>query len=753
MKKLCFLLILITCMLSVSAQSGYYYGDKFIELTPKPNVSPYVKPSKSLVKHQGIATQNANYTSLVYQTTDGGEPIVVLPKIILEVLSKTVVDLILSDYVGVLKLSNTYENTYYLDCSVSTSEEVLKIVALLAKREGVKWCEPDMYSGIAPSNDNPYYPNQWYLKNNGYYVGMDINVEPAWQLVRGASNVVVAVIDTGTDLEHEDLRTSLLQGYTVGDSNGHGAPKNWTESDSKAHGTCCAGIIGAIDNNIGVMGVASGVKILPVNIAPYPCTSTNRHGFASNSEISQAIRWAYPRADVLSCSWTSKGGKSNDMANAITEARTKGRGGKGTIVVFSAGNDTSTVAFPADVSGVLTVGAIEQSGEKCAFSNIGSSLDLVAFGRNITTTDVTGELGYSSSGYYPWFSGTSAACPQVAGVAALMLSANPNLTEETVKKYIRETARDLGESGRDDMYGYGLVDAQKAVAQALKGTMYITGPTTVDTKAVYRVKNLPNGCTVSWSQESNSSALPSSTYMEVGKPEANAVTVYNKTGFAIKLKATIHFPNDIVAPYVVSMTISGPAPTLSGLYYEISPDGSKTYESPLVDDADGDINYATPANEVVITSNNFVNRDVYYYYSPESWNRHYVQVRENQIVFEMPSLGSGQTLNFSVMENGSTLYTFKFAANESMIYQSPISIVETSRNGYQINIDSGLLKQENKGKKEVVVVDISSGGTLLREVIHGESHALDLSRLSKGFYAIQVNVGNKTKSKKILIEK
>lgn len=97
-----------------------------------------------------------------------------------------------------------------------------------------------------------------------------------------------------------------------------------------------------------------------------------------------------------------------------------------------------------------------------------------------------------------------------------MLSANPNLIEKTVKKYLKETARDLGEKGRDDMYGYGLVDAKKAVVQVLKGIMTITGPTIVDTKAIYRVKNLPNGCTVSWSQESNSSALPSSTYMEVG---------------------------------------------------------------------------------------------------------------------------------------------------------------------------------------------------------------------------------------------
>lgn len=751
MKKLCFLLILITCMLSVSAQSGYYYGDNFIELTPKSGMSSYIVPSKFLVSKQGKAAQKESYVSLVYQTANV-ESIIVLPRIILEIFANNDITSIISDYKDALEVSNMYDNTYYLDCYVKTSEEVLALVKNLSKQEGVKWCEPDMYSNIRSCNNNPLYREQWYLKNNGYFAGMDINVEPAWQVVKGTRFVTVAVIDSGVDLEHEDLASALLQGYTVGDANGHGAPKYLEESERKGHGTCCAGIVGAIDNNIGVVGVANGVKILPVNIAPYRCSVSNPDGYASNSEIAQAIRWAYPKADVLSCSWGG-GVASNDIANAITEARTKGRNGKGAVVVFSSGNNYGKVSFPGNVDGVLTVGAIDQNGIKCDYSNTGAALDLVAFGEHVLTTDVTGNLGFSETAYHSGFNGTSAACPQVAGVAALMLSANPNLTEGTVKKYLKETARDLGEKGRDDMYGYGLVDAKKAVVQVLKGIMTITGPTIVDTKAIYRVKNLPNSCTVSWSQESISSALPSSTYMEVGKPEANAVTVYNKTGFAIKLKATIHFPNDIVVPYVVSMTISGPAPTLSGLFYEISPDGSKTYESPLVDDADGDINYATPANEVVITSNNFVNRDVYYYYSPESWNRHYVQVRENQIVFEMPSLGSGQTLNFSVMGNGSTLYTFKFAANESMIYQSPISIVETSRNSYQIYIDSGLLKQENEGKKEVVVVDISSGGTLLREVIHGESHALDLSRLSKGFYAIQVNVGNKTKSKKILIEK
>lgn len=749
MTKLLFFTLCVLNLLSVNAQSGYCYGDKFIELKPKANVTPYIIPSSSPVSQQNNAPLKGGYTSLIYQT-ENVESIVVLPKIILEVLASGDIDRIMSDYKSILKVLNKHDNIYYLDCDVKTSEEILALVKNLSKEKCVKWCEPDMYSG-ENTNNNPYYGSQWYLKNNSYYGGLDINVESAWQLIKGKNTVTVSVLDTGVDLQHEDLANSLLQGMTVGDSIGYGAPKNWTKSDSKGHGTCCAGIIGAIDNNVGIMGVASGIRILPVNIAPYPCSSENQYGFASHFEKAQAILWAYPKSDILSCSW--KCGPSKMIEYAITEARKKGRNGKGTIVVFAAGNDTSAVAFPGTVDGVLTVGAIERNGSKCTFSNTGSSLDLVAFGWDITTTDVTGSLGYTANGYFWGFNGTSAACPQVAGVAALMLSANPNLSEETVKQYLKETARDLGEKGRDDLYGYGLIDAQKAVAQALKGTMYITGPANVDTKAIYHIKNLPSGCTVSWSQESNSTVLPSSTYMEVGKPTENAVTVYNKTGFAIKLIATIHFPDDVVTPEVLSLTISGAAPTLSGLYYEVLSDGSKTYEMSLVDDVDGDVNYATPPNEVVITSNCFVNGDVYYYNSSESWNRHYVQVRGDQILFEMPSLDSGQTLNFSVVENGTTLYTFKFMANEAMAYKVPISIVETSHNSYQINLNDDLLKLGTTKTKEVVVVDMVKSNALLKEKISGDSHLLDLNHLGKGIYAIQVNIGNKTYSKKIVVDK
>lgn len=745
MKHLVLLLSLLCASLELNAQNGYYFGDKFIELKINSGLSPYKMSPTSVSTFSNKAIQANGYISQIYQT-ETVDKIIVLPKIIVEIKEGGNIEDIVSEYRNKLSLASNYENTYYLDCNVKTSEEVLALVASLTKHDKVKWCEPDMYSNIKSCNSNPYYGYQYYLKNN-LYPGMDINVEPAWNLVTGSSKVTVAVVDTGVDLDHEDLKGALLQGYTVGDPTGYGAPKNWTKSDSKGHGTCCAGIVGAIDNNVGVVGVANGVKILPVNIAPNPCTDKNEGGFASTSEIAQAIRWAYPKADVLSCSW---GGNtySNDIVNAITEARNKGRKGKGTIIVFSAGNDTAKVNFPANVDGVVTVGAIEQNGKICNYSNTGNSLDLVAFGNYVTTTDVMGSLGYTTGSYTRYdFSGTSAACPQVAGVAALMLSANPNLTEEKVKEYLRNTARDLGEKGRDDLYGYGLVDAYKAVAQSLKGTMYITGPTTVDTKAVYRIKNLPKGCTVKWTQENYSSTFPSSAYLESDEPEENAVTVYNKSGFSIKLVATIYFPDNIVSPDVVSWTISGPTPSLEGLYYEVLSDGTKTYEMSLVDDADGDINYATPPNEVVITSNSFVNREVYYYRSTESWSKYYVRPNGDQIMFEMPSLESGQTLNFSVVEAGKTLYTFKFAANESALYSNKVSIVGIGNDKYEVNIPNA---EESKGLT-VDVVNVTTGANVLRRKMMKNSMVIDASNFDRGYYVIRAEFNGKKFDKKIFV--
>ena len=372
---------------------------------------------------------------------------------------------------------------------------------------------------------NPLFLMQYYLRNfnTGNY---DINVVPAWEIITGNSDITVAVIDEGVDPDHEDLSGNVLQGYTIGDATGYGKPKNANEFNYKGHGVACAGIIGAKNNNKGILGVAYGVKILPVNISPYVPTGYYLNGemyvtysgfTTSDTDLAYAIQWAAERADILSCSW---GGNSeiNVVKTAINNAMSNGRNGKGCVVVASSGNhyqSVTTISFPARINGVIAVGAINRYGNIQSYSQRGSDLDLVApsglcdLQGDVVTTDRTGYLGYNpyavSSGtdltdmnYTQKFGGTSAACPQVAGVAALMLSANPNLTVSQIRSMLRNTARDLGSTGFDTTFGYGLVDAYAAVCAALSGDK-IVGPPLVCTNGTYSIENLPSGVTVEWS--------------------------------------------------------------------------------------------------------------------------------------------------------------------------------------------------------------------------------------------------------------
>ncbi|HKJ80859.1 MAG TPA: S8 family serine peptidase, partial [Ignavibacteriaceae bacterium] len=181
-------------------------------------------------------------------------------------------------------------------------------------------------------------------------------------------------------------------------------------------------------------------------------------------------------ADVLSNSWS--GGEPNDaLTNAINNAATYGRGGKGCVVVFSAGNGNTSVYYPAYLDNVIAVGATDQNDAKWNYSNYGSALDIVApsgdvnLQGDIWTTDIMGTSGYSTGNYTGLFGGTSAACPLVSGLAALILSQQTDLTGSQVKQVIELTAKDLGSSGRDDYYGWGRIDAWNALRMTTSGTL------------------------------------------------------------------------------------------------------------------------------------------------------------------------------------------------------------------------------------------------------------------------------------------
>ena len=354
-----------------------------------------------------------------------------------------------------------------------------------------------------PSNTTDYYPLQWGLKNtaqfpiDGMRVGCDIDIEPAWEITKGSNTIKIAVVDNGVQLDHPDLVNNLLPGFNaMGDQSGDGSPYSYDTS----HGTACAGVIAAADNGIGVVGVAPNCKIIPIK--------TYSRIYFYSEEIKEGLRyaWAEAKADIISCSWSDDEYDSL-VDNEINNAITYGRDGKGCIVVCAAGNQGQPqVRFPASLSSTIAVGAITPCGRRkipegcnngdggAGYSNYGTGLDVVAPGVSIYTTDLGG-------GIAPDFLDTSAACPFVSGIAALVLSVDPLLTYQEVKEIIcltanYETLTSTGSLSSD--FGNGLAKASGAVALAqtfcerreYKNRTITTNTTVSDDDCIIEVQNV-----------------------------------------------------------------------------------------------------------------------------------------------------------------------------------------------------------------------------------------------------------------------
>ncbi len=348
-------------------------------------------------------------------------------------------------------------------------------------------------------NDDIYNYNNVSLSSTK----VSINTEAALKICEIDTTIVVAIIDDGVDFNHEDLVGCILDGYTVGYAYGNGSPLNLDYLCCKGHGTACAGIIAALNNSIGITGIASGVKILPINVQPYAVTGDSLLGHGTGHQIAEAIKWASSRADILCCSW-GWSNESAEISNAVKYAMKNGRNGKGNIVIAASGdysNVFSDISFPGNMDGVITVANVDNYGVIVASCQHGKSMDLVAPADNILTTDRMGNLGYTSDNYCH-VSGSTIACSQVAGVTALMLSANPQLTGSQVRTILQETATDLGTTGFDTTYGYGLVNAEAALKKILS-LVKIEGKYMFCTSASYSISNLPVGYDVEWSTSSS----------------------------------------------------------------------------------------------------------------------------------------------------------------------------------------------------------------------------------------------------------
>jgi subtilisin family serine protease len=375
-----------------------------------------------------------------------------------------------------------------LNCKM---KDILSVCRQIYETGMVDIAEPDFY--IEGVLGNTLWPNQWNLKNTGQEggtPGIDIHVEPAWTVTRGSSSIKIAVVDEGVDLTHPDLQANLLAGY---DATGSGSAGSYTAGSDDTHGTSCAGVIGAINNSIGVVGVASGCKMIPVKVFT--------GGGGRVSDATSGIGYARSAgADVINNSWgfietttTPSEPLKAAMIAEINSCVNSGRDGKGCVLVFCSHNDNGVnIRFPAYLDNVIAVGAISRTGQRLSYSNYGNAVDVVApvgedfpndnSDTQIYTTDIQGSLGANKASgttgdYRPNFRGTSAACPQVAGIAALILSVNSNLTAAEVRSIIGMTAQKLDgyvfqttsahpDGSWNNEVGYGLVDAQAAVQAA-----------------------------------------------------------------------------------------------------------------------------------------------------------------------------------------------------------------------------------------------------------------------------------------------
>ncbi|MBF2090415.1 MAG: S8 family serine peptidase [Synechococcales cyanobacterium K44_A2020_017] len=403
----------------------------------------------------------------------------------------------------------------------------VKLANRLAERPEVLSAEPDVIVRTQPHYrpQVSHYGKQWYLQHGGgdqLKEGIHLSMEAAWDITRGDRSVIIAVADDGFDLNHPDFQG---KGKMV-------APKDMRrqdavpmpEADLESHGTAVAGLAIAEENGAGIVGVAPGCAFMPIRTS----------SFLNDRSVEELFDWATEQgAAVVSCSWGATAVHyplSTRQRAAISRAATEGRNGKGCVVVFAAGNTNRPVSgtvnelgWPSNVlrgptewlngfavhPDVITVSACTSVGEKAAYSNWGTNISVCApsnnvppdvflpetgyvvapppiqkvlEGKGMVTSDRLGSKGYTPGDYTESFGGTSAACPLVAGVAALVLSVNPDLTAREVKQLLQNTADKILDSqpdpqfgasygtydtnGHSRWFGYGKVNAHRAVQAA-----------------------------------------------------------------------------------------------------------------------------------------------------------------------------------------------------------------------------------------------------------------------------------------------
>jgi len=366
---------------------------------------------------------------------------------------------------------------------------------LLSSHEDVLWFEQQKRDQKVTSEtmmgvptDDPSFGEAWHITNSGQKNGKkgeDLNLLPTWDWGLDGTGTLIAVVDTGIEMSHPDLAANIRSDLAL-DLIGSGSSVNQLEPDEN-HGTAVAGIIAAVDNQIGSIGVAYGAHLVPIRYIGESHT---------DSESAEVLSHLRNLISIYNNSWGPSLGEDGDEVGltgasslgrlALAEGASSGRGGRGNLFVFSAGNDAEAGANVnynswANSRYTIAVAAIGNGGKHVSYSEPGAPVLVCApsggQSLGIFTTDRAGSYGYTATDYYASFSGTSASAPMVSGVIALMLQANPLLGWRDVQHILVKTAiqvdsQDSGWSINgaglpfNDKYGFGRVDSSAAIQAA-----------------------------------------------------------------------------------------------------------------------------------------------------------------------------------------------------------------------------------------------------------------------------------------------
>lgn len=501
---------------------------------PRSQMVEFLASDTELDKAMQVARANKRiaFASHVYRLKNNPETPVYLTN---QITIQFAADLSQSDRITLTTLEGLQEvkqipgipNAFVFQVTNQATQNPLKIANRLATENAVLAAEPNI---LIPAQkfyrpSDSLYSKQWYLYHKGgrdLAEGAHIDIEKAWDITRGIRPIVIAVADDSVDLNHPDFQGLGKIAAPMDFKERDFLPQPGTAEDN--HGTACAGICVAEESGRGIVGVAPGCTLMPLRTT----------GYLDDQSIEELFDWAIDKgAAVISCSWGPAAVNfplSIRQNGAIARAATRGRNGQGCVIVFAAGNANRPIDgiinetdWPGNVlrgytkwlagfavhPNVIAVSASTSLNKKALYSNWGKNISVCAPSNNapggmwlqetgfietppqiniytaglgVFTADRTGYSGYSSDDFTGDFGGTSSACPVVAGVAALVLSVNPDLTASEVKRILEETADKIVDpdsdpqlgfrkgtydaSGHSEWFGYGKVNAYQAVKAA-----------------------------------------------------------------------------------------------------------------------------------------------------------------------------------------------------------------------------------------------------------------------------------------------